>query len=611
MCGIACWFDGYEDLRDKSKIIDNMRNSMIPRGPDEEGTEVDINIALMHRRLTIIDADNGKQPLSVNIGEKKYTIVYNGEIYNTEEVRTELIDYGYIFKGYSDTEVVLMSYIHWGEECLNKLNGIFAFAVYNYWDKSIFFARDKIGVKPLFFYQYNNGIIIASEIKTLLKNPIVKPVIDEEGLYELFYLSPGRSQGNGIFKNVKELKAGEYGFYHNNKLDIFTYYKIKAVEHTDNEKETIDKTRFLVTDAIKRQLVSDIPVCCFLSGGLDSSAISQVTSQVFKQKNKQLTTYSVDYVDNDKFFTHSIFQPTPDSEFIHLMVDSTGSNHRNIVLDNISLGEALENAVDARDLPAMADVDSSLLLFCKEIKKDFSVALSGECADEIFGGYPWYHNEKILFEENFPWARSLDIRKSILKEGILSKGEEYVKDKYNETVNATDTLPNDTLLEKRMKEMFMLNFNWFMQNLLDRKDRMTMYNGLEVRVPFCDYRIAEYAYNMPWKLKAYNGREKGIVRKSLEGILPNEILWRKKSPYPKTHNPIYFNYVKNRVKNILADKSAKVNDFLDFNGVMNIINKPNDISSPWYGQLMKAPQILGFIVQLDYWFKKYNVQVEI
>ena len=157
--------------------------------------------------------------------------------------------------------------------------------------------------------------------------------------------------------------------------------------------------------------------------------------------------------------------------------------------------------------------------------------------------------------------------------------------------------------------MFNLNFYWFMQNLLDRKDRTSMYNGLEVRVPFCDYRIAEYAYNLPWDIKALNGREKGIVREAFRGYLPDSIIDRKKSPYPKTHNPIYFKLCADRVKEILSDKTSPLNEFLDKDGVQAIIDYPEKISSPWYGQLMKAPQILAYLIQLDYWFRKNNVSV--
>jgi asparagine synthase (glutamine-hydrolysing) len=310
-----------------------------------------------------------------------------------------------------------------------------------------------------------------------------------------------------------------------------------------------------------------------------------------------------------KYFEKSAFQPSADVEFIKMMIKDADTEHNEVILDNKKLAQALYPSVEARDLPGYVDVDSSLLLFCKEIKKKYTVALSGECADELFGGYPWYHNRDILFEDCFPWSRSQKIRSSILKDGVLPKGEEYVRQKYLDTINKTDKLSSDSELDARMREMFMLNYYWFMQCLLERKDRCSMYSGLEVRVPFCDYRIVEYAYNMPWNLKAYNGREKGIVRKAFEDILPKEIVWRKKSPYPKTHNPIYMEICVKKVREILRKKTA-LTELISESGINSIIENPEGISSPWYGQLMKAPQILAYIIELDYWFNKYNVVIE-
>lgn len=548
--------------------------------------------------------------MTINHGQESYTLVYNGELYNTEDLRRELLAQGYTFQGHSDTEVLLTAYIHWGESCVEKLNGIFAFAV---WDQALhrlFVARDRIGVKPLFYYAYKGGLLFASEIKALLANPIVKPQIDEQGLNEIFFIGPGRSGGFGVFKNVRELLPGECAVYKNGILKKRRYFTLQAREHTDNEAQTIEKTRFLLTDSIRRQLVSDVPLCCFLSGGLDSSIISKTAADYYKETGKgPLPTYSVDYIDNEKYFTKSLFQPNADNVYIRMMCEHIGSQHREVVLDNQKLFEALLPAVEARDLPAMVDVDSSLLLFCKAVKENFTVALSGECADELFGGYPWYHNREILFEECFPWSRSLDIRRSILKPGLLKNGEAYVHDRYMDTVRQTDKLPTDSPLEARMKEMFMLNFHWFMQGLLDRKDRMSMYSGLEVRVPFCDYRIVEYAYNMPWSLKALHGREKGILRTAMSDLLPYDIVWRKKSPYPKTHNPLYMQLVSEGAKKVLRDKKSVLNQFLDEKGVLEIIEHPEEIRSPWYGQLMRAPQILAYIIELDHWFKTYHVEI--
>ncbi|MDD6447660.1 asparagine synthase (glutamine-hydrolyzing) [Oscillospiraceae bacterium LCP25S3_E3] len=612
MCGIAGWLDRYTDLSQKQSVINSMVATMKSRGPDQEGVFLnsDNTVCLMHRRLTVIDPQGGTQPMTKEDKHRKCTIVYNGELYNTKELTEQLTQAGYSFGTHSDTEVLLTAYLHWGEDCVEKLNGIFAFAIYEHNTGKLFIARDRIGVKPFFYYYYKGGLVFGSEIKALLKCPKVKPVVDEQGLMDVFFIGPGRSLGQGIFKNVEELLPGECASYKDGVLKKHKYFKLVAKPHIHNKDETIEYTRFLLKDAITRQLVSDVPLCTFLSGGLDSSIISAVSADYYRKNCKGiLTTYSVDYKDNEKYFEKSLFQPNSDSDFIKLISDFAGTNHKNVILDNHSLYYALYDSVKARDLPAMTDVDSSLLLFCKEVKKDFTVALSGECADELFGGYPWYHNKDILFEETFPWSRSVDIRRSVLKKGLLPKGEEYVREKYLSTVKNVDKLPSDSKLETRMREMFVLNFNWFMQGLLDRKDRCSMYSGLEVRVPFCDYRLVEYAYNMPWSLKALNGREKGIIRTAVDGILPKEIVWRKKSPYPKTHNPIYFKLVADAMKKQLKGKSP-ITYFLDENAINNIIENPEGISSPWYGQLMRAPQILAYLLQIDFWMQYYNVEIE-
>ena len=609
MCGIAGWIERDADMSTRMTVLNRMSATLDRRGPDENGIYINKNTALIHRRLVVIDRENGKQPMAVSHEGTTYVIVYNGELYNTDSLREELKADGFHFRGHSDTEVVLKTYIKYGCECPKKLNGIFAFAVFNSSDKSIFLCRDKIGVKPLFYYEYNGGLIFASEIKSLLASGVVKPEIDEQGLYEIFFLGPARTPSCGVFKGVKELNPGECATYKNGYLCKETYFSIEAKEHTDNEKQTIEKTRFLLTDAIRRQLVSDVPMCFFLSGGLDSSIIVKTASEYQKERKMgKINTYSVEYRDNEKYFKKSDFQPNADYEYISLMAKDADTRHREIILDNSLLADALYDSVEARDLPGYVDVDSSLLLFCKEIKRDYTVALSGECADELFGGYPWYHNKDILFEDCFPWSRSQDVRSFILKDGILKNGEEYVRQRYLDTINRAPKLKSDSKTDSRMREMFYLNFYWFMQCLHERKDRCSMYNGLEVRVPFCDYRLVEYAYNMPWELKAYGDREKGIVRKAFEDILPKEICWRKKSPYPKTHNPIYFNECAKRVKLILQKKNI-LTEMLDSKAIESIIENPDKITTPWYGQLMKAPQILAYIIELDYWFEKYNIEI--
>lgn len=607
MCGIAGILSSDIDLRSEKEMLWRVSDSLKMRGPDARGEYITRSVALIHRRLSVIDPEKGVQPMRFG----KYIIVYNGEIYNTDEIRRELRFHGYVFETDCDTEVVLKSFHLWQERCAEKLNGIFAFAIYNMDSEEVFLCRDRIGVKPLFYSKTKDLFAFASRTDTLLHVKGIEPVCDENGLNEIFMLGPAKTMGKTYFQNIKEVKPGEYLYYKKGKLKCGVYWSLKASEFSDNCVQAQEHTHFLVTDAIKRQLVSDAPICTFLSGGLDSSIISKVAYDYMTDRGEILNTYSVDYKDNDKYFKSSVFQPNKDSDYINLISDYIDSDHHNIILNNTDVADSLIESTFARGVPGFTDIDSSLLLFCREIVKKHKVALSGECADEIFGGYPWYHREEILFEETFPWSRTTDVRHSILKNGFLKHADEYVKNAYDETIASTDFLDTDSRLEKRMRQMFMLNMNWFMQTLLARKDAMSMEASLEVRVPFCDYRIVEYAYNMPWSIKSYNGREKGILRKAFENELPDIIIWRKKSPYPKTFNPEYVQAVSKMALCVLEDKNCVLNEMINKSSIMSLIENPDSLSEPWYGQLMRGPQVLAYLVQIYAWIRRYNVQFDI
>ena len=367
------------------------------------------------------------------------------------------------------------------------------------------------------------------------------------------------------------------------------------------------------TVSIEQQLVSDVPVCTFLSGGLDSSIISSIADRYFTERGKKLHIFSVGYRDNSRYFKASKFQPNSDEAYIQMMNEYLYAEHHSVILDSEDVAEALYAAVEARDLPGMADVDSSLLLFCKEIKKHATVALSGECADEIFGGYPWFRDKEIRDRDGFPWAQSTGYRASFLRDEIVAGTDPfaYVHDKYLGTVASTSVCAGCVGEERRMREMVNLNFRWFMQTLLDRKDRMSMYNGLEVRVPFCDYRIAEYLYSVPWEYKDYQGREKGLLREAMKGILPEEVLWRKKSPYPKTHHPVYLQVVSEMLKEVIKKPSAPVLDIVKKSALEGLLaeTEGEGLNVPWYGQLMNRPQTIAYLVQVNYWMEKYKVEL--
>ena len=541
-------------------------------------------------------------------GRELYVLVYNGELYNTEALRSELQRLGHRFEGHSDTEVVLHSYMQWGKDCVHRFNGIFAFAVWEEHNRRLFLARDRIGVKPLFYYYGNSGLAFASEMKTIFASGIVRPALDRAGALQLLMLGPGRLPGSGVYHDTLELEPGCCAEFSEGKLTITRYWKLTDREHRDSFEETVESVRYLVTDAIQAQMVSDVPIGTFLSGGLDSSIITAVCAGEMEKKGEKLRTFSVDYLGNDRYFQPGKFQPNSDGSFIRMMQQRLNTNHNDVFLSAQQLSDALEEATIARDLPGMADVDFSLLLFCREIRKDVKVALSGECADEIFGGYPWYRDPEIRALEGFPWAQNMGQRLALLAPGVADgmDGGEFVMDAYRDTVRRSNILPGTPDTERRMKEMVNLNFRWFMQTLLDRKDRMSMYSGLEVRVPFCDYRIAEYLYGIPWEMKDYHGREKGLLRKAVEGLLPEEVLYRKKSPYPKTFDPAYEQMMLNRLTDVLTDAASPIRHLVNREGLQKILE--GEQKWPWYGQLMRRPQTMAYFVQLDFWLRRYRVE---
>ena len=605
MCGIA----GIMDLCIKENVISAMLSTMKRRGPDATGYYIDDSCALLHSRLSVIDPANGKQPMFLDWGIERYCIVYNGELYNTFEIRNALIRLGHRFVTQTDTEVVLHAYAQWGEDALHKLNGIFAFAVLEVRKRRLFLARDRIGVKPLFYKLHQGGFLFASEIKTILQYPTVKAQIDETGIAQLIMLAPGRMPGSGVFKDIFELEPGCYGIYEQGKWDWQYYWRLVDAEHNESFEETAETVRYLVMDAIKRQTVSDVPLGTFLSGGLDSSIITKICSDVFHIRGDVLKTFSVDYENNSQYFVSEKFQPESDNQFIGIMKSFINSQHHETVLDTDQLVSALFDAVVARDLPGMADVDSSLLLFCRDVRNYVTVALSGECADEIFGGYPWYRDPAVRSIDGFPWAQNTQFRASLVKPELLNpaRAQEFVKDLYDQTIKQADIIPGQEPVEIRMKEMVNLNHRWFMQTLLDRKDRMSMYSGLEVRVPFCDYRIAEYLYRVPWRFKDYNNREKGLLRYAMNGLLPEEILWRKKSPYPKTLNPRYMDMVSGLLEEVIEDTNAPILELIDKSVLKELLY--TEQTWPWYGQLMRKPQTIAYILMLNYWLAHYGVTV--
>ena len=615
MCGIVGFVNYKKELPNKQNVINLMTQTLSNRGPDEEGIYIKNNVALGHKRLIVIDPQSGKQPMIQRFNEGEYVIVYNGQIYNTKELRKTLTENGFSFSGHCDTEVLLKSYICYGKDVVNHLNGIFSFAIWNTKTQELFMARDHFGVKPLFYTEFDGGLIFASELKAIFKYPHFEKIIDSQGISELFGIGPSHTPGLTIYKNIYEIKPAHFAVYNKSGLYIEKYWELKSKPHLEDFDETCSHLESLLKDSISRQLVSDMPICTFLSGGLDSSIITKFTSDYLQKEDMApLDTYSVDYVDNDKNFVKSDFQPNSDNYYIDLMNKNTYSKHHTVMLDTPELATSLKNAMIARDMPGMADVDSSLYLFCKEVKKEKTVTLMGECADEIFGGYPWFFREDSLNSGTFPWSIAKLERTKLLNPSISSKVNltDYIDFRYNQSLSNVEILDTDSFDTAEKRKISYLTITWFMQTLLERADRMSMANGFEVRVPFCDYRLAEYMYNVPWEMKAYRGREKGLLRHIMKGVLPDEIVDRKKSPYPKTFNPTYLATVKGMLRGIMKDSSRPINSLLNRDFILDILNTDGKaFSRPWFGQLMTGPQLMAYLCQVDMWLEEYKPRIEL
>ena len=613
MCGITGFSNFKKNIELEFNNIIKMTDALIHRGPDDWAYFKSKNVILGHRRLSIVDPEGGKQPMTKEINGFKFTIVYNGEIYNTQILRTDLINKGYVFSTYSDTEVVLITYIHYKEQCLNLLNGIFAFSIYDEKNKSIFMARDHLGVKPIFYSIKDNYLIFASEIKAILKHPVISTNVSKEGIIDLLSLGPCRSLGQGIFKDIREIPPAHYLYLKEDKVELKEYWSIKAKKHESNLEETKEELTYLLEKIIKNQMVSDRGIFSFLSGGIDSSLISSILSSELRKENKILDTFTVDYVDYDKDFESNEFEVTKDKDYVKIVNNKINSNNRIITINNEDLFYYLEESLNASDIPSMADIDTSLYLFCKGVKKYGTVGLSGECADEIFGGYPWYVNKKDLELDTFPWSRFLSLRKNLFNDSIKNLNfEAYVRNKFDETMRTVNTLDSDTELDISIRKMTMLNIKWFMVTLLNRKDRMSMANSLEIRVPFADKDLVQYAYNIPYNIKFYKGREKGILREVSRKYLVDSVVDRKKSPYPKTQSSIYKELVIGELKKILKDKSNPIFELINEKNVVKLVESGGDsYVKPWFGQLMRGPQLIAYLIQLNMWLKKYNVNIEL
>ncbi|BBB92097.1 MAG TPA: asparagine synthase (glutamine-hydrolyzing) [Methylomusa anaerophila] len=612
MCGIAGWVDWERDLSKQEAVIDKMINTIRHRGPDAGGKWLSQRAALGHRRLIVIDPAGGVQPMIAEENGHKYVLTYNGEIYNFRELRKELESRGHKFRSQCDTEVLLRAYLEWGNSCVNHLNGIFAFGLWDSKKEQLLLARDHLGVKPLFYAERGSGVIFGSELKALLANPLVKPEVDATGLLAALNFLPLHIPGSSVFRNVFEVRPGHrLVFDHNGRHDT-QYWSLKSAPHTDDLKTTTERIQALLKDTVGRQLVADVPVVTLLSGGLDSSGITALAAKEFAREGKKLNTYSVEFEESSRYFLKSEVHESLDAPYIQSVSEHVDTQHHEIMVDSAQLLDNLLVPMRARDYPAYGQGETSMYLLFKAMKSDATVALSGESADEVFGGYKWFFSEDLVHLTTFPWIALL-ARGSLRVEEILPwyspdlleiiRPGEYLNARYREAVNEVPGLEGESILDAKRREGFYLNLTRFLPILLDRKDRMSMAVGFEVRVPFCDYRLVEYVWNIPWEMKSVGNMEKGILRRAFANVLPTDVVNRRKSGYPVSHHPAYVKGIRELFQTILNDPAAPIRPLLNIQAVEKSLNNMSQHEHAFN----ETP--LERLIMANAWLKEYHVSL--
>nr|WP_184984726.1 asparagine synthase (glutamine-hydrolyzing) [Sphaerisporangium rubeum] len=591
MCGICGWVDFSGDLQESRDVLAAMTATMACRGPDDEGMWISPHGAVGHRRLAIIDIEGGRQPMTAEEdGATTAVLTYSGEVYNYRELREELAARGHAFRTRSDTEVVLRAYLEWGSDLGSRLNGMYAFGIWDTVSEELLLVRDRMGIKPLYYYPTPCGVLFGSEPKAILANPAAEAVVDAEGLRELmgFVKTPECA----VYRGMYEVRPGGVVRVGRDGIARDRYWRLEAREHPDDLDTTVRTVRELLDDIVRRQLISDVPLCSLLSGGLDSSSVTALAAHALREEGNggALRSFSVDFAGYTEHFSPDDMRDTPDAPFVHDLaayLAPLGVEHHDIVLDSADLmSPAVRAAVlRARDLPiGIGDLDTSLYLLFQAIRRQSTVALSGESADEVFGGYRWFHDPESVGADTFPWlagaaAPRFTALEEVLRDDVRAELDlpAYRARCYRQALDEVPRIPGETGLEARMREISHLHLTRFVQVLLDRKDRMSMAGGLEVRVPFCDHRLVEYVFNAPWAMKTFDGREKSLLRAAARDVLPAAILDRRKSPYPAIQDPGYEKALREEAAG-LVDRGHVPGGVIDLAKVRALLNRPQDPS---------------------------------
>ncbi|MFJ2806673.1 asparagine synthase (glutamine-hydrolyzing) [Kitasatospora sp. NPDC087271] len=608
MCGVTGWIDWDTDLRHQARTVREMTATLACRGPDADGVWLSRHAAFGHRRLSVIDLDGGAQPLADRPGPDAGAVLcYNGELYNHRELRAQLEALGHVFRTRSDTEVVLRAHLQWGKDAPTRFNGIFAYALWDAAREELLLVRDHLGIKPLYWHAHATGVLFGSEPKAVLANPLFRAELDAEGIAELFALPAAPSAGHGLFRGLHEVRPGHLVVVGRGATRELRYWRLESAEHRDDAATTRGTVRDLLADAVERQLISDVPLCTLLSGGVDSSAVTALAAAARERAGHgKIASFSVDFPGSTDR-TPDAWRTTLDAPYVQAAAEHIGTLHTTVLVPDDDLLDARDAVLRARDRPGWGEMDASLHLLFREVRRRSTVALSGEAADEIFGGYPYFHDAQAVAAPTFPWLHGKATPADLLRPDVRAevRPEEYTAAAYHRSLGEVSRLPGESAADARVREVFHLALTRWLPPLLDRVDRVSMSVGLEVRVPFCDHRLVEYLWNVPWALKAPDGRAKGLFRDAVRDLLPPQVTDRPKSGYPSTPAVRYTEVLTARAHELLADPNAPVFELVDREPVRRLLAEGRPLPSP-----RTAPNPVGgldHLVQVDEWLRAYRV----
>ena len=618
MCGIVGIYNYKSNKKVSTTALESMSEAIAYRGPDGHGYYYDHKLAFGHRRLTIIDtSERANQPMSS--ADESHIICYNGEVYNYLEIKNQLVKDGVNFKTTSDTEVILELFQKEGVDSLKRLNGMFAFAIWNKQTSQLVLARDRLGIKPLFYALTKNGIVFASEIKSILQLPEIKRDVNLsliDSYMSLGYCPTEETLFSGIYK----LPPGHFLTIENGQVQIKRYWDMHFDKTEDRgEDYYLERTRNLFEESVKLQLRSDVPLGVFLSGGIDSSA---VVAMMRKLGVNDIKTFSIAW-DYGKNFDETQYSRSVASLF--------NTDHHEYYMRPHDFKSLLPDYIRHMDEPVTEAAAISLFYLAKKTKPQVTVVLSGEGADEVFGGYPIYKYlqlvdrykktpapvrqyllNPLLKKLGGKWKKYVDLSEKAIEKsyaGVSFYDEQQKNKLYTETFARQASQSNSwqkiaqyyqpTKGHDLQTKMQYLDINtWLVDDLLIKADRMSMAASLELRVPFLDHRFLEFAASMPSKYRLKHNQNKYILKKAMQSFLPKKILYRKKQGFPTPLAVMFQGELFDYVKSTLDSEQAHQRNYFKPDVVRRLLSEHKNTKRDHH-------RVLWQLLVLELWHREY------